>query len=1600
MKYSSTQHITHLFAIIFLLLTCASKVSAWDDIYLLNSKYGWTQNSSSLSFNNASGHGECCTYLQSESSFAISINGQQYGPATNGSGLDAGDTGFNFGTTGHNAAKYIGSDGIVIIHSDQTGSTNSNTNPWIWITRPTIQFKYPWDGNNWDYQNTTDNEDGTYSYAGTYQGTSNNSNKGFNWAINNSEKGYFQDSYLEIETDLNNGDDAVFIFDSKLGKGYIYKLNRTITFNPMGGTPAPATQYVNYGSSITTLPTVTKADSTFVGWFTAPEGGTQITTADIIKSDLTLYAHWNKVEITNIAVSRNKRENETIQVTPTVTGLVAQNTYQYCWQITNSNQVDVTPTITQTGNVFTFTMTTADTYTLQLSIREGNDCSAPLMATNDTTFTVLGSELVINMRCDPANNWTHNTCIYCFKDGSDPNAPWPGDTMTYIGVDEDNYPWFTYTIPIATNYSHFIFNNNGTGLNQTGDISVPNTNQSCYEVQATITSSNQRNCTTITCVDETPRIAFLSQTTNQYQGVSYVISGKALFLSGEKIRYTYAAKRKSDGAIFPVDDNHSFIPAREGTDQDYTITITATNENGTSVTNNFDVTFITNPITLAVTAGERAIDKVITLQVTAADEALLSGRYYTFSVMEPGNTSLSTFQKLIFTRSTTYTTLSTGTYTFQATIYDGNSDGASVIGKAEVNWTISPKSYYIKHPFNSSSTDWLWKEMTYNGDGTYSYYEQNVSIFHSTCDGANIYTSTESGNGINSPGYIPMANIHNPNNIPNNTVAQFVYSVANNQLAVYPVSTTLYRIKSECENGTYYSNTISANDSLSFFAETAGSLTWQRLDNEHSGWYDAATITTKVPTNGVYVAYFAQLGDKECTTLKLYTREFTLYSEVSHYGTTAPGKDGARDTTAIFTQFIPNRNFENEYFNHYWVEYIDAGHNVMATVGNAINHNIARVLPYYILKEGANVRFSYDNTTNLFQRTFLAGSGSAEFLSIYGDDIFNSTGTSESSVDHPLPFQDGSDWVYSVQIRAKKGVIEEPISAKLIAKYQGTDRWILAEDGSEFGVGASKVVLGKISKDRTYNMNLFYDYKTNRLTAGWTPLGETIDSKQYVDADMLIVRNSTTTDVSDINYVSMTNDGEVLDVNSIITLFNFDRTNFYDGAKEWINANNHYHWISLPYNCAIQDIYGIEDYGTKWYMEEYRGDIRAVTGWLYEIPSFWSQMYLTDTLRANQGYVIYFNPEFDDFKEIGTGTEKISRLTLYFPSEKGEYTISAPSSSAPFIQLIPEHICTIAKPIDRRAIDSNWNVIGIPGYSTATITTADGTSSSVDQEHQTVTSAAGLRYYYTWNEVNSYSVRDISYKDEASSTRFQPTFAYMVQYAGDITWSTQAHLTNHSLTAPRHHLTTQKYCLQLLDSTSQLRDQAFVVLDSLSNDDYQLGYDLQKILSPSVPQIYTVAGDNCLAANQTSDTTSSIRLHLSLPEAHTYSIHLRESGQNLSPILYDEQEHIYTNLAQTNYTFSGTIGHDDTRFTLFFGQTPQQGTDLSAAQPTNTLHACLADGQIVLSSAQPINGCIRLFDAAGRLLSSFTNTNAIPAPAQSGIYLIWADNQTTRIFIP
>ena len=107
---------------------------------------------------------------------------------------------------------------------------------------------------------------------------------------------------------------------------------RMVTFDPNGGTVTETTRNVAKGKKICTLPEPKKQGYEFIGWYTEPSGGEEISKNTIINEDKTYYAHWkiiNYAEINGIQYARIQDAINTIPTNgETTTVIILRNAFE------------------------------------------------------------------------------------------------------------------------------------------------------------------------------------------------------------------------------------------------------------------------------------------------------------------------------------------------------------------------------------------------------------------------------------------------------------------------------------------------------------------------------------------------------------------------------------------------------------------------------------------------------------------------------------------------------------------------------------------------------------------------------------------------------------------------------------------------------------------------------------------------------------------------------------------------------------------------------------------------------------------------------------------------------------------------------------------------------------------------------------------------------------------------------------------------------------------------------------------------------------------------------------------------------------------------
>lgn len=168
---SRTRWLGMVICTMFLLLGNAH-VWAWSNIELCGDPTGgWSNYVSMPETGSNTGVRYMFIYMVENQYFKFRWNGSK--PVGNNENLqftayDSGGRMYKWDSGDPEAAIYKLNTGIVRVCTDQT--SGNDTQPWVWLLRPTIHIRHNWNGSGWSDQDMTDNNDGTYTYDGKWGG--------------------------------------------------------------------------------------------------------------------------------------------------------------------------------------------------------------------------------------------------------------------------------------------------------------------------------------------------------------------------------------------------------------------------------------------------------------------------------------------------------------------------------------------------------------------------------------------------------------------------------------------------------------------------------------------------------------------------------------------------------------------------------------------------------------------------------------------------------------------------------------------------------------------------------------------------------------------------------------------------------------------------------------------------------------------------------------------------------------------------------------------------------------------------------------------------------------------------------------------------------------------------------------------------------------------------------------------------------------------------------------------------------------------------------------------------------------------------------------
>lgn len=111
-----------------------------------------------------------------------------------------------------------------------------------------------------------------------------------------------------MEIQWQQGSNTWNVWDTKTKTASYSAAVFTVSFDANGGTVGTVSKSVTYGSAYGELPTPVRDGYVFQGWFTAAEGGTEITAASIvaITANATLWAHWEEDSFSGVFVGEDQ----------------------------------------------------------------------------------------------------------------------------------------------------------------------------------------------------------------------------------------------------------------------------------------------------------------------------------------------------------------------------------------------------------------------------------------------------------------------------------------------------------------------------------------------------------------------------------------------------------------------------------------------------------------------------------------------------------------------------------------------------------------------------------------------------------------------------------------------------------------------------------------------------------------------------------------------------------------------------------------------------------------------------------------------------------------------------------------------------------------------------------------------------------------------------------------------------------------------------------------------------------------------------------------------------------------------------------------------
>ena len=627
------------------------------------------------------------------------------------------------------------------------------------------------------------------------------------------------------------------------------------------------------------------------------------------------------------------------------------------------------------------------------------------------------------------------------------------------------------------------------------------------------------------------------------------------------------------------------------------------------------------------------------------------------------------------------------------------------------------------------------------------------------------------------------------------------------------------------------------------------------------------------------------------------------------------------------------KQHHGEYFSHYFCKWVDLDkhyNDVSFIIAN--DHAKSLTDPSYLfddqyvvnqwLPENANIRWGWSIINNKVSRAYIAGSyeGANDFLVVNHPKNDTKVKLQKNINEKDGYFNDNTNWLYYADLLA-----QPEAKVQVYAKYNEKFQYFMGEENVY-----TELIGGDYDNDkRYYPIRILYDFKEHRFVVGYHP-EEQIEGKDVaIETPVMLIRrhhdapNQISFDNTALNPLKIE---APMPAYGVITFLEEKLT-----SDEISKNEKMFYWVSFPFDVRISHVFGLGEYGSHWVMEEYDGEARAEEGWnIYN--TFWR--YITDTattLEAGKGYVLCLN--YNRVINEAFLSDKNEEISLYFPSIE---TVDQSTIQSRGEKEVPIPTWTGAAPQK----DHNWNLIGAISYA--------NTGEKTQQSNS--------KFLY------EYQPADDTYSPRASNGyTFNALHAYMVQYAGTITWT--SHIAPLSIAAKRdaenddnmHELSLDL----ILNGTTQ--DQTFIQLeDGEATQMFDLNIDMTKIIN-SGSNIYSISDDNNkLAGNVIPVEEAVIPLGVVTTTAGEYTFAMPNGTDGIVVELIDYETNTRTNMLLDNYTVNLGNGTFENRFALHVKPNKTTTSIVDVNTNSNGVRKFIIDGTLYMQK----DGV--LYDAQGR----------------------------------